>query len=672
MRRHGARIDAVDKDWHLTSPTPYDPPLTYGGWIQGRALGARIASLLKAREDSVQDQTTSATNSTASLASSSTGETAVSEEIHPKPPMKVRKHKVIIHSSPFLRCVQTSVAISAGMSQFYRAENEHSNDHTPYTSTPASEEISPTGTPLRSSTPTSSDQWHKHNRKDRISHGKSTKVAPRTCLRIDAFLGEWLSPDYFDQITPPPGSVMMVAGAKAELLRRGEIIHRANNHGSSSFSGNFPGGWKSHQATSSEPPTDNTSFGMSSLADALPSEGHLGTENGHRFSRPVKAITIRDVLSRSPSHSQEDLSAGYIPPVPSYAISPSDPIPAGYVSHARDACVDVDYQWDSMKDPQNWGDGGEYNEEWSAMHKRFRNGLIKMVDWYSHEQPHKPHHHHHHHHQHQHHHHNHSHHHEDDDETDTVLVLVTHGAGCNALIGALTNQPVLIDVAMASLTMAVRKDIFKARTSNYRSLGLMNDGQTENHSPSLTIPLYHIYDVSLIASTEHLRVTSNPLSIPQLPSPTVEKSRPIPAYRHRTGSSPLRFSTNTLDSKDNKSPRSHGLQRSATINSAHHHYPARSVSGLWASKEEERNSVHKTPGFQSEQRSTETNDSKMQTVAEAKSLLPSLQEQKQNVEEQRVAEQPKSQLGLWGSATVAQAREPALKRRWTVTEQRGR
>jgi hypothetical protein len=549
------------------------------------------------------------------------------------------------------------------MSQFYRAENEHSNDHTPVSSTPVSEEISPMGTPLRSSTPTSSDQWNKHPGKDKFNHGKRAKVAPHTRLRIDAFLGEWLSPDYFDQITPPPGSVMMVASAKAELLRRGESLHRANNHGSHSFSGNFPGGWKSNQTTSSpETPAENTNFGMSSLADALPSEGQLGTEDGHGFSRPVKGITIRDVLSRSPSRSQEDLSAGYIPPIPSYAISPSDPIPTGYVAHARDACVDVDYQWDSMRVPHDWGDGGEYDEEWSAMHKRFRNGLLKMIDWYSHEKPHKSHRHHHHHHHSHHSHHNHSN--DEDDDADTVLVLVTHGAGCNALIGALTNQPVLIDVAMASLTMAVRKDIFKAKASNYQSVDLVNNGYTEHHRSPPAIPLYHIYDLSLIASTEHLRVTSNPLSIPQLPSPTLERSRSISAYRHRTGSSPLRFAVNTLD---NKSAYSHGLQRSATINSAHHHYPTRSLVGLWASKEKE-NGIDEIPGYQFEQRNPETSDSNTQTVTDAKSLSPGVQDQDQNVEE-RIAEQPKPQLGLWGSAAIAQAREPALKRRWTVTEQ---
>ncbi|KAK3062277.1 hypothetical protein LTR53_019447, partial [Teratosphaeriaceae sp. CCFEE 6253] len=37
-------------------------------------------------------------------------------------------------------------------------------------------------------------------------------------VRVDAFLGEWLNPEYFDQITPPPPSPMMVATAKAELM----------------------------------------------------------------------------------------------------------------------------------------------------------------------------------------------------------------------------------------------------------------------------------------------------------------------------------------------------------------------------------------------------------------------------------------------------------------------
>ncbi|RSM11857.1 hypothetical protein CEP52_002726 [Fusarium oligoseptatum] len=45
--RHGNRLDAADKKWHLSSPTPYDPPLTYGGWLQSRQVGNQISSILE-------------------------------------------------------------------------------------------------------------------------------------------------------------------------------------------------------------------------------------------------------------------------------------------------------------------------------------------------------------------------------------------------------------------------------------------------------------------------------------------------------------------------------------------------------------------------------------------------------------------------------------------------
>jgi hypothetical protein len=59
---------------------------------------------------------------------------------------------------------------------------------------------------------------------------------------------------------------------------------------------------------------------------------------------------------------------------------------------------------------------------------------------------------------------------EEDEQEDLVLILVTHGAGCNALIGALTNQPVLLDVGMASLTMAVRREETPTLLPRHRGL----------------------------------------------------------------------------------------------------------------------------------------------------------------------------------------------------------
>jgi hypothetical protein len=688
--RHGARIDAVDKDWHLTSPTPYDPPLTYGGWLQGRALGACIASLLKAREISVHNDIPLASSSSTTI-NSPTVEEATFDDIHQRAPRKVRKHKLIIHSSPFLRCVQTSVAISAGISQYYRSENEHSVIPTPSSSTPASENVSPLTSPPRSTTPTSADQWTRHTGKDRINgHGKRAKGAPKTRLRVDGFLGEWLSPDYFDQITPPPESVMMVAGAKSELSKRGEPLHRAHNVGGNSFSGHFPGGWKSNQSPTSptspmspDASNENGSFGMSAIADALPSEARPG-DDGFNYNRSMKAITIRDVLSRTPSHSHEDFSEGYIPPVPSYAVSPSDPIPLGYVAHARDACVDVDYQWDSMKAPQNWGGGGDYGEEWSAMHKRFRSGLLNLLDWYySREQPRK------HHHNHRHHHNHHHHSHGEEDDIDTVVVLVTHGPGCNALIGALTSQPVLIDMPMASLTMAVRKDLLKPKDSTHQSPDTVNNGRAEQRVLPSATSLHDIYDVSLIASTEHLRTTSNPLSIPQLPTPIVERPRPISIYRHRGDSSPVQLTNNNDKQPSQPAARKHGLQRAATINSSpHRHHSTRNGSGLWGSasnvqlKENSNAEVEQNPNRRYEwptlaplETKTMNDDSKLQLVAVAdaqQASSSSSQFASPNQPQERLQEQqPKAQLGLWSSsAAVAQVREreSTVRRRWTVTE----
>jgi hypothetical protein len=215
----------------------------------------------------------------------------------------------------------------------------------------------------------------------------------------------------------------------------------------------------------------------------------------------------------------------YKPPIPSYAISSSDPIPAGYVAHSRDACVDVDYQWDSMREPLNWGNGGEYGEEWSSMHKRFRKGLQNLITWYSStddpgktftkvhhhdsnatltvEEPH------------------------DDEDTDLVLILVTHGAGCNALIGALTNQPVLLDVGMASLTMAVRKPT--PPNSPTTTPGATPNSHSRTSSRTLTIS--EQYDVKLVANTEHLRT-----SAATTPSASrVPSSNGLSAFRERYG-----------------------------------------------------------------------------------------------------------------------------------------
>jgi hypothetical protein len=98
---------------------------------------------------------------------------------------------------------------------------------------------------------------------------------------------------------------------------------------------------------------------------------------------------------------------------------------------------------------------------------------------------------------------------EDDDDldADTVLILVTHGAGCNALIGALTNQPVLLDVGMASLTMAVRKP------ESGDAQPPISPQPKQAKRGSIDLGIADEYTMVLTASTEHLRAPSSPLGM---------------------------------------------------------------------------------------------------------------------------------------------------------------
>lgn len=487
---------------------------------------------------------------------------------------KRRKHKVVIHTSPFLRCVQTSIAISAGIAQHQAPPNPsshqtHSRPHPMHSGSPHIRATDGRHSPYLSAIAEPED--HRGSRQKTHILG--------TLLRVDAFLGEWLSPEYFDKITPPPESKLMVASSKADLLHSGDSVNMTHtSNRSSSGRGNFPGGWNSGSATNSKNTNsdDDTSLAdLSSLSQSMP---RLGRASSHGVgSSPKRSdLTFNRRAERSPTAE----SATYVPPIPSYAISPSQPIPPGYVSHARDACVKVDSLWDSLRPPLEWGSGGEYGEEWSAMHKRFRKGLHEMILWYrthedcetlkpikddypenGHSDNDDP---------------------EDydEDEFDTVLVLVTHGAGCNALIGALTSQPVLLDVGMASLTMAVRKSVDYKRVSSPQSEHVPASPSRRRHS-LIDSGISEDYEVKLIASTEHLRAGSPFLAGPQLPRtpglPIREKSpyryeRPGFVHPHHSKFIPTKEDFH-LDYPI--SEKVGGLQRSSTT-------VVRSSGGLWS------------------------------------------------------------------------------------------
>jgi len=538
VARHGMRLDAADQSWHLSTPTPYDPPLTYGGWNQCRALGVRIASLLHTREQNMNNMPTEI------------GEHGINgtSMLHRR---RRRRHKVVIHTSPFLRCLQTSVAISAGMAQF-----EAPKDRRP--STPRSPGMLHSASPrLRAKegglspvlAPIAEPRHHFARDIARRTLGGPMRHR-KAKIRVDAFLGEWLNPSYFDQITPPPPSPMMVAGAKAELMQSENVDIFTPTLSHKSSGGSL---WSAARSStgSREGPLEDWSHVTEALnarpklrrerSNSASSIGSNDSTGGYSSSGRRSPFRPGGQLQPLTSTIPKPEHAVYRPPTPSYAISNSDTIPRGYITHARNATVNVDYPWDSSRAPLNWGSGGEHGEEWSSMHKRFRRGFNSLIEWYSQhnaddrgedalgldQADHQ--------------------HDEDDEQEELVVILVTHGAGSNALIGALTNQPVLLDVGMASLTMAVRKDnappLLSPEPSNPTSplnediLGQSHDPMAQNNyytrRSSMDIGLSAIYDMKLVASTEHLRPGADPSRIPGPSTPAALKANQEALARYK-------------------------------------------------------------------------------------------------------------------------------------------
>ncbi|KAF3140955.1 hypothetical protein TWF703_002460 [Orbilia oligospora] len=440
--RHGARLDASDPVWHLTSPTPYDPPLTYGGWTQARTLGNRIATHIVSQISSEYPVSGSPAPKPAEKGSTwSAGPKETKKEappptipsISPAAASKLGNTKVIIHTSPFLRCVQTSIAVTAGMSQYF-------SDINVKTAIPDGSGSS-TGT----------------------STGVTSKlvVHPRPMLRVDGFLSEWLCEDYFTDITPPPATDLMVGTAKIDLMR--------------------------------------------------PSSA-----SGLRKDKPTISQPSQTHISPPPHHSHHRAhSVGFVPPVATSAIGKNEPIPRGHVSHAKEF-IDIDYAYDSLR----YGDGGEYGEEWGRMHKRVKIGFEKIIKDYA------------------------------DGEIkpclksssttsfeqlaaaqnadakggnagskstestkaaetkdtpgSTIMIFISHGAICNALIGAMTHKPVLMDMGIASMSMGVL--IPSSTTATTATTPTSSESQVTDAAPIFQLPGFGGI------SAEELNDSEDPLS----------------------------------------------------------------------------------------------------------------------------------------------------------------
>lgn len=582
----------------MTSSTPYDPPLSYGGWLQSRALGSRIINEVRSLEDQLGGSTHDAQDSHL--------------QAH-RPRERKQKPRVIIHTSPFLRCVQTAIAISSGINQNYTdLESLHG-----------------------SRLPTSPSSNNNPAIPESISSAGSathSKNNPRSLLRVDACLGEWLNPEYFESIIPPPKSERMVAAAKTELLRRDDSIIPAADKHATPTSRHFPGDWSSPNPSQEEEEPKNetesapipTNPGQRNRAGSYDSLKAIHTPWGRRM------LKVNTDIPAVPD-------AAYSPPIPSYAISPSNPIPDGYVTHARDACVLVDYQWDSMREPQNWGSGGEYGDEWSTMLTRFSNSIERMISWY-----------------------------ENDDAStaplhrrtrsqlqflgqdevedsagDTILIIVTHGAGCNALIGALSGQPTLVNVATASFTLAVRKDCMRETSSIY--------GRTKVYDSRSKISGPEDYSLVEVASTDHLRPGTSPSA--SIRSPITSSTPPpsIPSYRHRStiSSGPILLSPSLKPGM--------GLHSWTT---------PRASSGLWSSVSGDRDTADDlVPNFGSPVSPPPSSLSGMDGL----SLNPG-PASGESTPSGPLPQRTPSQRGLWRSAPLNKERSAHSNRRWTVAE----
>ncbi|KAK7207785.1 histidine phosphatase superfamily [Myxozyma melibiosi] len=191
VARHATRRDSVDTAWRQSSPTPYDPPISANGALEADALGRAITAEVAAVLDSIRSSPASTPagpfSDSSTLLSSSPGLTAASSassvssprllpspasfpypsstSSSPVPP--TRPLNVYIHTSPFLRCAMTA---------------SHVADQ------------------LTSSLPSVSVK-----------------------IRIDSFLGEWLTPDYFANSCPPPddGHSSLAASSTSWLLSHG-------------------------------------------------------------------------------------------------------------------------------------------------------------------------------------------------------------------------------------------------------------------------------------------------------------------------------------------------------------------------------------------------------------------------------------------------------------------
>ena len=535
-----------------------------------------------------------------------------------------KKRKIIIHSSPYLRCVQTSVAIATGM--------QHPQNHTrPQPHRLRTRQLSSLS-PTKEAPETAPDA----KEADRSSLQRFTskgientnRLGYNTCkLRIDAFLGEWQSANYFHEASYPPPSAIIVSQAKMALKKPQEEIKGADLSASINF--NMP---DMDVAEEKENASTAVSVQEKTGLRAMAAAGHSFPKRSRNTSFGTELANGARILNRALQRPM-----GYSPPIPNYAIGSSDGIPPGFTAHARDACIELDLDWNSQGEPLDWGDGGPNDEEWSKMHRRFRDGLQKMIAYYENGAG------------------------AVDDDEDLVIILVSHQAGCNALIRLLTGAPALIDVGLSSLSMAIRKD-------NETSTPKASSPTRRRGSIDLTIS--EDYTMTIIASTEHLRAGSNPLG---LNSPRLGQSPASASRRTMGANSPDGFTIG-----EPIAPRGSGSMMRAR-NSSQRTYATSALdspeppTGLWRKGSQysrgetaDSSDAEMTPSTRSETRSDSIQDKVPLRDGGARQTDTMASDRKSD--SHLLPVRSASQRGLWGGeSSIIKDRSPG-KRRWTAVD----
>lgn len=612
MSRHGTRLDQADKTWRDTAEHPYDPPLSYGGWIQCQTLGARIDKELQSPFEQSNDD--------------SEGENG---EGSPRPR---KKRKIIIHSSPYKRCIQTSIAIAAGLKY------------------PQPEKLRPLPTPFQRSSISKLRGPPEPPRSQPVAEGSEKgEQEDKLMLKVDPWLSEWLSPSYFEDSKIPPPINVIVDRARDTLTRPIQEIRGADLNAFLPVP-ESPDDDRDADKENEFRQTMHEKGGLRAMAAAGHSLPHRTRTTSFGFDR------VNGSMQFKPRQRAKTTSV-YSPPVPQYSLAPQDPIPAGFVAHARDGCVKPDLEWDSEK--MGWGDAGIYPEEWGTMHVRFRLGLQKMLSYYESLPDIDE---------------------SSDEDEDIVVVLVTHQAGANALIRLVTGAPALHDVGVASLTLAVRRPVLRRLPSlagtSHSPLGYDRDSRRNTRRGSLDLGLADDFEMRIIASTEHLRYGSNPLG---LNSPRLRQS-PAMSGRRMVGADSLEgFSIG--DPLSWRPGSSSGLGRNTSQRGRNSDSPVMPMinTGLWGSpalpavatdsaKEPIEDltpmSPLSRPTTPSVVEKDETSDIKMSSPARSRSsTLQSAGLWGSN----NSGGSPRSASGegMWGVTSQVRARSPA-KRRWTA------